>query len=157
MPTPPVPGSEEGTRVQDPGDWGNMTPPGTAVAPQVALPNQITLVLVQTNAPYVLTGKTEYLIGREDAENGIFPDLDLSLSGGEEAGVSRRHARIFYRDNGYWIEDQDSLNYTFLNGVRLRPNMPYRLNDGDEIAFAGLRMRFHIGAQQPTFKDWGQP
>ncbi len=143
--------------MQDPGDWGDVAPPGTAIAPQVALPNQITLVLVQTNAPYVLTGKTDYLIGREDADNGIFPDLDLSLSGGAEGGVSRRHARIFYRDNAYWIEDQDSLNYTFLNGVRLKPNIPYRLNDGDDIAFANVQMRFYIGSQSATIDDWGQP
>ena len=156
MPAHPL-GSEEGTRIQDPGDWNNTILPGTAAAPQVALPNQITLVLTQTNAPYVLAGKTEYLIGREDAENNIFPDLDLSLSGGEEAGVSRKHARIFYRNNAYWIEDQDSLNYTFLNGVRLKPRTPYRLNDGDDIAFASLSMRFHIGAQNAAFNDWRRP
>lgn len=127
------------------------------MAPQVALPNQITLVLAQTNAPYVLAGKTEYLIGREDAESGIFPDLDLSLSGGAEGGVSRRHARLFYRGNAYWIEDLDSLNYTFLNGIRLRPNQPYRLSNGDDISFANVQMRFYVGAQSAEVDNWGQP
>jgi len=117
----------------------------------------ITLVLLRTNAPYVLTGKTEYLIGREDAENQIFPDVDLSLSGGAEGGVSRKHARIFYRNNAYWIEDLDSLNYSFVNNARLKPFTPRRLRDGDELSFGNVQMRFHIGQQNPpAFQNWEQ-
>ena len=157
LPKPPSSEEEPGTRLQDPGAWDDVTPPGTALTPQVALPNQITLVLAQTNAPYILAGKTEYLIGREDPEKQIFPDLDLSLSGGDEGGVSRRHARITHRDSAYWIEDLDSLNYTFVNGVRLRPNVPHRLQDSDDIAFAKVRMRFHIHSRDQMTPDWGQP
>jgi pSer/pThr/pTyr-binding forkhead associated (FHA) protein len=135
----------EGTRLQDPGDWDIPMPIGTAKAPQIDLPNQVTLVLVQTNAPYILSGKQQYLIGREDAQEDIFPDLDLSLSGGLEGGVSRKHARLFYENGAYWLQDLDSVNYTFVNETRLDPDRPHRLQDNDVIWFGNVQMRFLIG------------
>ena len=144
-PAAPRQGPLPGTAAQDPGQW--FVPPRvpTAAAPQVDLAGEITLLLTATNAPFVLSGRNEYLIGREDPEDGIMPDLDLTLSGGEEAGVSRRHAHLLYRDGRYLLEDLDSLNYTYLNGVRLEPHRPQLLRDGDEIACAKLRMRFFQG------------
>lgn len=109
------------------------------------LPGEVTLVLVDTNAPFLLAGRNQYLIGREDPDEGIYPDLDLTLSGGEEAGVSRRHAMLSYRNGAYWLEDLDSYNYTFVNGVRIDPRRPQVLRNGDEISFAKLRMRFQQG------------
>jgi PAS domain S-box-containing protein len=47
------------------------------------------------------------------------------------SGVSRQHARIVCRDDGYFIEDLDSLNGTFVNAERLRA--PRRLEQDDQI------------------------
>ena len=121
----------------------------TAPAPDVNLPQAVTLVLLDTNAPLVLGGREQYEIGREDPEDGVFPNVDLTLSGGEAAGVSRRHAILTYRNGTYWLEDLDSLNYTFVNGVRLDPRQPHPLRDGDEVWFARLRTRFYLGSAAP--------
>ena len=86
---------------------------------------------------------TESNIGRWDADNGIFPDIDLDTFD-SEAKVSRRHARIIFENGSYHIEDLGSTNGTFVNrGRRLLPGTPHVLSDGDEI-IVGKTLRFHI-------------
>lgn len=83
-------------------------------------------------------------IGRWDADNGVFPDVDLD-SYDPEAKVSRRHARIIFENGGYQIEDLGSTNGTFVNrGRRLLPGTPHILSDGDEIIVGKTFLRFHI-------------
>lgn len=86
----------------------------------------------------------ESYIGRWDADNGIFPDIDLD-SHDPDAKVSRRHARITYRGSIYMIEDLGSTNGTFVNrGRRLLPGSPQVLSEGDEIIVGKTFLRFHI-------------
>jgi hypothetical protein len=86
----------------------------------------------------------ESYIGRWDADNGIFPDIDLDAHD-PEAKVSRRHARIIFRDGKYTIEDLGSTNGTYINrGRRLIPGNPNILNDGDEIIVGKTFLRFKI-------------
>jgi eukaryotic-like serine/threonine-protein kinase len=64
---------------------------------------------------------------------------DLVISG---RSVSRRHARLWF-DNGYWyIEDVGSSNGTLVNNVRIYQVMA--LNDGDVINFGDEVVVFHI-------------
>jgi pSer/pThr/pTyr-binding forkhead associated (FHA) protein len=83
-------------------------------------------------------------IGRWDADNGVFPDVDLDAHD-PEAKVSRRHARIL-RDGGrYFIEDLGSTNGTFVNrGRRLIPGNRQPLEDGDEIIVGKTFLRFRV-------------
>lgn len=83
-------------------------------------------------------------IGRWDADNGIFPDVDLDAHD-PDAKVSRRHARILFRNNIYMVEDLGSTNGTFINrGRRLLPGSPQVLSEGDEIIVGKTFLRFHI-------------
>lgn len=83
-------------------------------------------------------------IGRWDADNGIFPDIDLDTHD-PEAKVSRRHARIIYENDKFLIEDLGSTNGTFVNrGRRLLPGTPHILTDGDEIIVGKTFLRFSI-------------
>lgn len=85
-------------------------------------------------------------IGRWDADNGIFPDVDLDAYD-PDAKVSRRHARIVFRNNVYMIEDLGSTNGTFVNrGRRLLPGSPQFLTEGDEIIVGKTFLRFHINS-----------
>lgn len=81
----------------------------------------------------------EIIVGREDPVSGIFPDVDTSILGGEEDGVSRRHAKISFQDDKFYVEDLNSVNFTYLNQTRLEPNEPAELNDGDELMFGRLK------------------
>ena len=83
-------------------------------------------------------------IGRWDADNGIFPDVDLDAYD-PDSKVSRKHARIIRRDGAYFIEDLGSTNGTFVNrGRRLLPGTPQVLTTGDEIIVGKTFLRFYV-------------
>lgn len=85
---------------------------------------------------------TEAMIGRWDADGGIFPDVDLDQDD-PEAKVSRRHAKIQFLNNQYWIEDLGSTNGTFVNrGPRLSPGAKQPLKNGDEIIVGKTFLKF---------------
>jgi hypothetical protein len=95
------------------------------------------------NTSFALSAE-ESNIGRWDADNGIFPDVDLDAYD-PDAKVSRKHARIIFRNNVYMIEDLGSTNGTFVNrGRRLLPGSPQVLSEGDEIIVGKTFLRFHI-------------
>lgn len=97
------------------------------------------------NTEFALTNE-ESNIGRWDADNGIFPDVDLDAHDAD-AKVSRRHARIVFRKGVYMIEDLGSTNGTFINrGRRLLPGSPQVLSEGDEIIVGKTFLRFRIGS-----------
>lgn len=87
-------------------------------------------------------GLGEVLVGRWDADNGIFPEVDLDPFDAE-AKVSRRHAKVFFKDEKFFIEDLGSTNGTFLNrGRRLIPGVPQALEDDDELIVGKTFLRF---------------
>lgn len=89
----------------------------------------------------------ESYIGRWDADNGVFPDVDLDAHDAE-AKVSRRHARILYAEGKFQIEDLGSTNGTFVNrGRRLIPGTPQPLDSGDEVIVGKTFMRFYVNEE----------
>jgi len=85
---------------------------------------------------------SEALIGRWDADGGIFPDVDLDQDD-PEAKVSRRHARIQFLNDQYFVEDLGSTNGTFVNrGPRLAPGAKQPLKNGDEIIVGKTFLKF---------------
>lgn len=111
-----------------------------SAAPSNAL--QARLIVEGDNQEFDLSGKDTIVIGREDAVSNIFPDVDLTPHGGEEGGVSRLHARIFFENSQYMLEDENSTNFTFLNRQRLAAKTPTPLQDNDEVRFGRVMMRF---------------
>lgn len=67
--------------------------------------------------------KNELIVGREQSN-------DITISDPE---VSRRHARIFFQNGSYVVEDLGSTNGTFVNGQRLTG--PYILRPGEMLNF----------------------
>jgi hypothetical protein len=84
------------------------------------------------------------VVGRHDHTLALSPEFDLTPYGAVQAGVSRRHARLFIHDRGLYIQDLGSTNGTFINERQLQPESPYRLHDGDLIDFADLRARLSV-------------
>lgn len=89
--------------------------------------------------------KDVYIIGREDPGSGSYPDVDLVPFGGEEGGVSRRHAQISRSGGAYFIEDLNSVNYTFVNRKKIAVGIDHPLQNGDEIRLGRVLMRFETG------------
>lgn len=116
-------------------------------APQPAVGLQsISLVVINSGRRINLEANDELLVGRKDNQRGIYPDVDLGLDGGYDAGVSRRHALIMPSNSGYMLEDLASANGTFINGRRLSPKAPTAISSGDELKFGTLILRFEIVA-----------
>ncbi len=57
--------------------------------------------------------------------------------------VSRKHAVITMECGGYYIEDLDSTNGTFVNGSRLSPYEPVLIKEGDQIFLANEKYRLN--------------
>jgi hypothetical protein len=100
------------------------------------------LVMISTGAEMPLPQQEEITVGREDPSSGIFPDIDLTPYGGEDGGVSRRHARMLHIGNDYFIEDLQSTNYTKLDGQRLPARVREKLEDGARIDFGRVAVIF---------------
>ncbi|MGB9720623.1 MAG: diguanylate cyclase [bacterium] len=76
--------------------------------------------------------KKEYIIGRAN-------DCDFVIDGTE---VSRRHARLYYEDGKFKIEDLDSTNGTFINGKKI---VAAELKHRDEINIGNFTIIFDDG------------
>jgi FHA domain/zinc-ribbon domain len=68
---------------------------------------------------------------------GRSPDCDIFL---DDVTVSRKHAVLVQRDDGLFIEDEGSLNGTFLN--RRRIEEPARLENGDELQVGKYKLTY---------------
>ncbi|MGH9224781.1 MAG: FhaA domain-containing protein [Acidimicrobiales bacterium] len=75
-------------------------------------------------------------VGEDPVSIGRLPECDVVLS---DPNVSRRHAEVRRRGNDFVVVDLGSTNGTKVNGAGVRER---RLNDGDEIALGGTRIRF---------------
>ena len=67
---------------------------------------------------------------------GRSPDCGIFL---DDVTVSRRHAVLLQRDGRWFIEDQGSLNGTFVNRKRVEAA---QLDDGDELQIGKYRLTF---------------
>jgi pSer/pThr/pTyr-binding forkhead associated (FHA) protein len=128
----------------------------TLVVPPPLPPTQIfshlTLVLdTVTNPRFQFHAHAELRIGRQSKKDGETAEiLDLSVYDGEQHSISRQHCRILSNDLGYFIEDLNSLNGTWLNGVRIKPERRTRLQHSDyvqvgKIGFWVFLPEGHIG------------
>lgn len=128
---PSIPPAHDSSGVQRPGGPPAVeTITGRFVVqdPEVSLP--------------VPPGKQELILGREDPVSGVFPDIDLDPHGGHEAGVGRRHARLFIQNGQVYIEDLESVNGTTVNRQRVAARQSVPLKSGDEIRLGKMALLY---------------
>ena len=82
------------------------------------------------------TGETFYPRPGESTTVGRSPDCGIFL---DDVTVSRRHAVVVRRDGQFFIEDEGSLNGTFLNRRRIESG---ELHDDDELQIGKYRLTF---------------
>jgi pSer/pThr/pTyr-binding forkhead associated (FHA) protein len=128
------------------GATGELVDKASTIAdPAPAAPGpRIILVIMNSGRRITLDIGDDLLIGRKDNARGIFPDVDLGLDGGYDAGVSRRHAILAHSKGLYTVEDLGSANGTFVNAQRLAPETPTQLKSGDELKCGTLLMRVEL-------------
>jgi FHA domain/zinc-ribbon domain len=84
------------------------------------------------------TGET-FPLGSERVSVGRGPECDVFL---DDVTVSRKHAVITKGADGFTIDDEGSLNGTYVNRRRVETA---RLEDGDEVQIGKYRLTF-LGA-----------
>lgn len=86
------------------------------------------------NAIDVNIGVNEvFTIGRFDVSVGN-KQCDFEFDKKTKA-VTRRHAALECGENGYSITDLSSSAGTFINGQKLPPNAPFKLESGSRVSF----------------------
>ena len=110
----------------------------TAVSTPVAATGDALVLTLGTPPTTFTVAKVSATLGRGQ-ENTIRLD-DLS--------VSRRHARIAYRQGGYWISDLGSMGGTWVNGTRL--NAPRRIASGEVIDIGLCRLTVSLTGSAKT-------
>jgi FHA domain/zinc-ribbon domain len=80
-----------------------------------------------------------FAVEAERVEVGRSPDAEVFL---DDVTVSRRHAIVLKREDGYYIDDQESLNGTYVNRRRVESA---KLEDGDEVQIGKYKLTFLEG------------
>jgi len=76
-------------------------------------------------------------LGGQDIVIGRSPECDIRFT---VENVSRRHARVFFYNEEFMIEDLDSTNGLFVNGVKV---LRCALRNNDQIALGGVTLLFN--------------
>jgi pSer/pThr/pTyr-binding forkhead associated (FHA) protein len=82
---------------------------------------------------------SKYLLDAEVTRAGRHPDSDIFL---DDITVSRRHAEITRRADGYGLRDVGSLNGTYVNKERVEEAV---LANGDELQIGKFKLVFYSG------------
>jgi hypothetical protein len=85
------------------------------------------------------------ILGRQATSEEGESIFDLTPFGGDEKGVSRRHAAIRRMKNSVVLEDLGSSNKSYINGQRLPSHEPHVLIEGDEIRLGNLTASISFG------------
>lgn len=93
------------------------------------------LLVLNSSDPLVETGAS--FLFYDDITIGRSEENDIIVS---DPYVSLKHARIYARDSQYYLEDLDSLNGTFLNGIKIDGAVV--VANGDRLSAGGIVFQF---------------
>ena len=111
--------------------------PQQQVSTGVAAPRVQSGRLVVLKSP-VLGENDEWVLDSAQLTVGRAPDNDVPVGGDEYA--SAHHARFEPRRDGVYVEDLQSTNGTYVNGVRL--TRPRKLTAGDVVRVCETDLRY---------------
>ena len=104
----------------------------------------ISHLLPETAMLFILSGPgkgSRYLIDQDEVSIGREPSSDIFL---DDITVSRKHAKL-RKKSSYLIEDQNSLNGTYLNANSIDKSS---LKSGDELQIGKFRLTFFVADKE---------
>ena len=135
---------EPGKLQQEKGDFGE-----TVILDREEFDDEATMLLDSNKA---VEKKVAYLIRTVNGEKAElnkpivrmgkeskFVDYQIK----DNPAVSRLHAELITKDEGYFIKDSNSTNNTFVNGKEIESGEEVQIFDGDEIIMADETFEFH--------------
>jgi hypothetical protein len=114
--------------------------PDAAPGPKLE-PGMVKLSVEQgmvTGKQYVL-GDAEMLVGREDEDEEIYPDIDLDDQ--DEGFVHRRHATLKFDNGQLTVTHEGGANKTRINNRPIPDNQAMPLKLGDKVSFGKVVLR----------------
>ena len=106
---------------------------------QSPFPSPALVSLQKDRCPDITLEQDHLILGKSRSQ------ADIILPGDT---ISRKHARIERRTDGYYVTDLFSTNGTFLDGHRLESGQAVVLRDGAQLTFATLDYRVMIPAAE---------
>ena len=98
---------------------------GRPVAPPAG--RRLHMIRQKTGQTIVLN-KNQFILGKSQAQ------ADFCMA--DNQTISRKHALLFEDHGGWYVDDLNSLNGTCVNGKKIVPGQPVRLNSGDQITLS---------------------
>jgi hypothetical protein len=108
----------------------------------------IILYLPGMREPIELWNQSHITIGRYDSQLKYRPTVDLSKHHAAQLGVSRIHAEITYENAGYYIQDLESRNGTWVNKTKLLPGQKLPISHRDSLRIGHFMIQ--VGSCQYT-------
>jgi hypothetical protein len=115
-------------------------PAATAEPPPAAAPGSLMLRLESERGP-----ASVFEVTRSGATLGRAPENTIRL---DDLSVSRRHARIAWKQGAYWLSDVGSMGGTWVDGTKL--NAPRRIAEGQRIDIGVCRLTVAAAPQLPV-------
>jgi len=78
--------------------------------------------------------KPNFTIGK------AYGSVDLFID--NNSAISRKHAEIIYKDDGYYIVDTNSTNHVFVDGKKISAGIPVPISDGTVIRLGNEAFEF---------------
>lgn len=100
------------------------------------------LRLIESGELISFDGRDSLIVGRTYKEET--PAIDLGLYDGKRLGISRQHIKLTRLGEQWYVEDLDSTNGTFLNGIQIAPHQPAAINHGDYLRLGTMEMQFGV-------------
>ncbi len=114
---------------------------GEQVRADVLGPDGVIILQVgQEETPIMVQIRHDLILGRVTQTGDLTTYINLTPYGADEAGVSRRHARLLRDGNAVYLMDLNSTNGTRVNGEALAAGVEKRLRDGDELLLGRLKV-----------------
>ena len=101
----------------------------------------VSLHLLESGQILQFSEQKEFTLGRLSENQPIEPDVDLSPYKAFDNGVSRLHAVIRFNEGKVVLLDLGSSNGSYVNGIRVTPNVEYPLRHGDIVALGKLKIQ----------------
>jgi DNA-binding response OmpR family regulator len=120
------------------------TAPLTALEPGSRRSTAVLFVSGHSENPLIVNLRQPMTLGRKNST--ARQHIDLTRFDAIELGVSRVHATLFFDDasSTFRLEDNSSINGTYLNGEPLSAHIPQVLDNADEIRLGQLRLYIYF-------------
>jgi hypothetical protein len=97
--------------------------------------NKIPYIVRKKTGEKIIINRNIFKIGKEETY------VDYCIS--DNPTISRSHADIIKKPDGFYVKDMGSLNHTFLNGVKLEQNVLKKLENGCLVQFSDEVFEWH--------------